>query len=244
MPINFPRLALVSSSNGDAASPPSAEALILGISAQTGAKRIPASRSPSGACSAKESRGDQSFTCESSSGVMVARAQPPWSTIASLKFSACLRTGLSSLNLTARTNVGSSPPSSSKTNKVMDAFASMEARLKSPKAIPANAGSMAICGSGFTACATATAFCKSFGNAMVFRYAKGCASAPTSSIVGTRGGSLGLAATLVVEVSTADELLASLTGAEDSPPQPEKKKGATRPRRRGKFFMWDWTGCF
>jgi hypothetical protein len=57
--------------------------------------------------------------------------------------------------------------------------------------------------------------------------------------VGTRGGSLGLAATLVVEVSTADELLASLTGEEDSPPQPEKKKGATIPRRRGKFFMLD-----
>ena len=168
MPINFPRLALVSSSNGDAASPPSAEALILGISAQTGAKRIPTSRSPSGACSAKESREDQSFTCESSSGVMVARVQPPWSTIASLKFSACLRTGLSSLNLTARTNVGSSPPSSSKTNKVMDAFASMEVRAGSPNAMPANTGNMAICGSGFTVCATATAFCKSFGNAMVF----------------------------------------------------------------------------
>jgi hypothetical protein len=30
-----------------------------------------------------------------------------------------------------------------------------------------------------------------------------------------------------------------LTGEEDSPPQPEKKKGATIPRRRGKFFMLD-----
>gem|GEM_PF-5379905 len=58
-------------------------------------------------------------------------------------------------------------------------------------------------------------FCKSFGNAMVFRYAKGCVYAPVSSIVSTRGGSLVLAATLVVEVSTAAELLASSTEVED-----------------------------
>ena len=184
---------------------------------------MPISNSPWGDCSATFSRGDQSLTCENNSGALVASVQPSRSANIRSRLSACLRTGLSSLNFTAKTNVGSSPPSSSKRNKVMDAFASMEARLKSPKAMPANAGSMAICGSGFTACATATAFCKSFGNAMVFRYAKGCVSAPASSIAGARGGSLGVTGTLGVEVSTEAELLASLTGEEDSPLQPVKK---------------------
>ena len=59
---------------------------------------------------------------------------------------------------------------------------------------------------------------------MVFRYAKGCVSAPANSIAGARGGSLGLAATLVVEVSTAAELLAPMTEVEESPPQTEKRR--------------------
>ena len=142
-PESFFRLSLVSSSKGLARRPPSIAPSSLGISSHKGERRTPTSKSPSGACSTKSSMGDQSFTWSNSSGAFVARVQPSRSISASLRVSACLRMGLSSVSFIASVKVTSSPPNSSKTKRPMGASASIEARLGSPNAIPAIIGSIA-----------------------------------------------------------------------------------------------------